>query len=1402
MERIKKILLIILVVTLCLPMVIVNAEDEQSYVDDTPTSKDAASDVVVAWEDGSGALDEAAKEYAASMMVAGIVQGATGASGITLVASVDQFGSVSYNVEPYEIHFNQNINEFVNQYSGLSALTKGHMSFVGVLVTLLQYDNNLPEAQRETELGKIFFKTSEGVLAGGSADASMREVDRVSDKEFVFRNHLGSTTSCGHSHEFPDIVRDYDFKVTYGSASSDILFGSFPKIEKVFDFSLGGITSNFKAAIFNAGNNGTPKGLVKTFFPKGDKLKEAFNLPNLNIVDYFETYFLKFEPVYRYFPAALKEKSMDDTKTPFVGQSGDAKKVYGPTNAAGYENTTDEDLNMYPTSSYYCGDKVKEEWDEYPSTSPDTDGTCPSSYPNMSSSGNCYYVDSKSEERDCFVAYLHYYFSAKFQVPTGLLTPRTEAAKGNNGLLSKMYSSYYDGNVRKKAVAIDGTVISGQYDYIIGSTYKNAIASAPAGNPPGAYHPFDSTYNKYLLVGNPSSSDYPDWRNKVVGMAISSLMFDPDECIEQCIKIEDPDKVTHSSDAYLKCAQSFCDSFITYSDSDYATNDKRDCIVNNCKYKPKNPIDCSNPTGDSIMLMDRAALEKTAFADNSKSCCGFTVTNELDPFGSKKSTKEASVGAYSDCKGYGVVNKVEENGISVYKYGTGNVDNSYINVLCEESSSFDFISLANKVIEPGTGFEYPINLNGSRNCELFFDYVSWTYDFASTHSLDRVRKRMLLQKVEAFNLLNSKGTKDSQISGSDLLGNNVYYSRNGRKVNLSELEGDLPIVSSFNYSSDTKKASVTATTEEYVNGTKYTGGYSFYNGGDPIVYDRTGIEQTSNMYLNNDVAMPMYNKYNIGSTMEEDKEITEEDKINVNSYKIVSSVLANYQLPKVCVDETNKGTVRTANNEGMCESFYGTKSGLREYYTDFRYKNHDEYNRILANTYVARTDMDGNVIGGSSYLRIDDTCHYSYDQDVKCSIIVDKKPACYLSNTLILENDDSVNAILKVDNVTTSTENIKSQLIYAVKDGTVIASDTKNISVPLYYLNTIAESTAETLATVNDIQIYGQVVINDGTSDIVRTCSNSVTPIKVSNNGNCTITSVGNDKYKISINGIDNPTVYAGTGIQKDASNNLYLVKIEPDPNNGNFYFTRIKKDDAEVLIAKVEGSNGSAYCQLKFTCDTGKCCTELYKPVQERDIKEYCENNYSKDCRRYSSSEECFNHCTMSDCEKDLTEEERENLETVEDYCTSHYTEETEISDCITTCYANYDTKATFRPINLNNPFPYSKYVDSNYNAGNRKVGVEWIAAHNTISEDASQIKKGQKVEYKIHLTSSDIRAISKDTQKYNESLPEGSIYQYTTNGLNVYDSSECISSGYTGFCSKFINASEFSSLFSVKLR
>ena len=164
---------------------------------------------------------------------------------------------------------------------GLSALTGSKTAFVGVMVTLIQYDST--KSTDEIELGKVLYLTGSGVLASYSTTGDFQEKSENIDHEDLYVDHTGGQSSCGHKHSWPKDISDYHISVTWSSASATELFHGFPEKIEVFDFTLGGATKSLREAVFNRGGNGRPKGLIFDKMGTDDAVRSTFAIADLYV---------------------------------------------------------------------------------------------------------------------------------------------------------------------------------------------------------------------------------------------------------------------------------------------------------------------------------------------------------------------------------------------------------------------------------------------------------------------------------------------------------------------------------------------------------------------------------------------------------------------------------------------------------------------------------------------------------------------------------------------------------------------------------------------------------------------------------------------------------------------------------------------------------------------------------------------------------------------------------------------------------------------------------------------------------------------------------------------------------------------------------------------------------------
>ena len=1147
-----------------------------------------------------------------------------------------------------------------------------------------------------------------------------------------------------------------------------------------------------------------------------------------------EKYYIKVEPLYRSYSAAV-------SSTGDANWSGDASTESGATS----DYTGGPHTHTHYQAGYCSG-----------ATGSDS-GTCEDNGGDWvdAKTNNCVYYDQ-----------VHY-----VTVSAGGIPSTVHSARAGGSYLGLLYNSRARNEMQAKDSA--GKPLGDHKDYFIGTNIGNAMVAdiyktspASSSHSYSVKHGYNTLNNKYIFAS--SGSDTSDLEHKAIGMAIYALidLFDGTtrkKCSDFCSTTD------KSSDDYLKCAQSFCDSYVhefaSSSDDEHYTTVKRSCIVGtdeySCGYVPKKPIDCKE---DSPSVYNESFKNlKPGIGTNvniTGSYCGYDSQAAYGQSDRRTSDSLSKTAGYVQCERLGMVIPETINEVEVYAYGTSNTQNTYINAACKEYSSFDFKDTYNLYLKRGAGFDYYAKLyKGIRDCILFFDYEQWKFDFASTHSSDAVRKTLLLNKVKAYNELVNANSTDIMLNGLNIVTDGLAINENESSGAIEEstirntidlAEGEVNTVESLEYSDSPNKIDVKTTVTEYVNKQPYTDGnipYSQDNNTE-ITLDRTEITPTLEGKLLNkkgEDKLLLFNNYDYDKRIQ----IDEVGEQTVNRYSYYGTLESLYNLPEVCHDDDNNAKVSRTAVDGECKSLkYGYIDATRLYYTHYNATLTKELpagtNHYVTTTiHVYPTDFNGSN-STSEYLSGDDTCPYNVVDDdipgggnVSCTIGLDKKAdtdepsypedrqVCYKADNVYITSYDTAKFKLTIKNKTSNGEQIKTYKMVAYDSGNnkvAEITDNTELSVPVTNLKFKADNGQQISDSIITVYAEVETKLEDGTTKTYSNLCHKDATIAKNGNG-CKITKdETNHRYEIIPSG--GGTVYVATGNVQDLKKNLVFSELAP--TDGKYYVSDLNPDGREIVMARVGDGTSIVYCQYKptSTCpSTGNNCFKACsgKTGEERNMcaRNYCNSEGATD--GYNYFPDCETECSGGGddkypCTYYIDGKQCENFDYVKEWCGNSanlaLTNHPNQRDCMQKCYCQEGTP-TYRPINLNNPFPNSAYSTMNgYKAGNREIGAEWkidLETDNSIEEDKHEVNKGATQpapEFKILLTPSSISAINADTDAINNNLETTSIYTSTRNSLNTYDYASskyyvCSKNGnnreYTGYCSEFIHSSNFSSLF-----
>ena len=1301
---------------------------------------------------------------------------------------------------------------------------------IGVLITLSEYD---AETKTETESPrKVFFYS--GNIGWVNKDFDTSAYITLSDANHAHYPMTICTKpedaegdySCGHDH----IVDGFKI-ITWRLEYKDPTFSDAVK-NAVFVPSPIPLDYNNLPYIFEH-DNGMIKMLMRLnnnqFHEVENSITEAEILGNVNTlfnvnytIENMSRYYIKAEPVYRQYQAAAKCEG-DDVIYNFEVSDMDIESLPAGEDH-GYGTSYGRPHNDFVTYYEY----------HYDSTYDDDEDGCKDAHGSggLTSEGKCRYTEAKIGTCEYYSQIIY----TQYTIPG--LQSSVKTAREGRMFTNLLYNEISRNAYPAQKVGGNG-IVEGKFDYYIGANYTNAMVGS------------DKSYNKNRLNSiykfADSSSDEVEPR-KTIGMVIyyleDAITITDDECVDKCAYISDK-----SSDEYLKCSQSVCDVEISFSGNNYSTTDKRTCMIE-CGYIPPEPINCSN----SNSVVNNGFLNFESGVRDGQDITGSYCGYESKTSSVKTIESASKTGGYSICERVGNSDMENDvNGVNVYRYGTNNVQNTYINVACKETTSAGFKDISGEKLKRGEGFSYEVNLNGLRDCIVFFDYEQWKFDFAATHSLDTVRKTLLLNKLKAYNDLVEANSDHIMLNGANMDTEflrstaidededyNTIYTTVANTIITAE--GDnLYTIYNLKYNTSSDKSSVSSQVSEYVNGNKTLEGNKNYNDDDA---DRFNLDKVSAETDKSDALLTgagtdtlhLYNDYNDNFSILASSGL--EGSRIANRYSYLGTYKSEYQIPFVCISDDNLRNISLSPSGNCTSSKFGTTPASRQYFINLNATytkdlTEEKEHHIESDIKVHKTGFDGSTDSTNSYLKGTDTCPYIVDpvgNDISCEIVLNKKAdesdpsnksdqVCYDSKELYMTSEDSMESRMIITNNTSNDINIDSYKIVAKNaDGNTINSidnDTiLSVSVPQLATTLSGGYTV----SKNKVTIEGTIYAKDVNTGETKTyrCSKSTNLIKKSDG--CTVTKdTTNKRYEIVPKAGSSGTVRFTTSNTTDMDDNLIFRTVDAN-KNGKYYVTYSDANTNEVFIGMV----GDSYCQyIPESCppEDNNC----FKACEEDGYSEYCVTTY---CNTYGDSDgyDYYPTCKQAcydgggggggkkyPCDYYITDEKlKEDYGYVSGWCTDPNnlakTTHENSKACILTCY-KLTGKSKYRPINLNNPFPSSDFsIVNGYQGGQREVGKEWQVNYDSLVEDRDDITKGKKVEYLIELSPSTIRAINEDTKLMNDTLEGSSIYTSTSNAINVYKNGKYSTCSinestrkYTGYCSGFIHQSNFTNIFKI---
>lgn len=1228
-------------------------------------------------------------------------------------------------------------------------------SDAGLLISIISYDAG---SNKETVLKSKYLVTSRSMWGSYT--------QRVTKQCITARN---TTDSCGNSESVDDVERT-KISVRWGKPGKSNAIKNADGELAVSgllsppSFTGGGLKSyieNYLLVDVFTGNT------LKTSIDSINKL--MFNGQNVLKYSEYTKYYIKVEPIYRVFPAI-------SNKTPCANCTTSSSAVaVEKTNDCGHTYSYDS-----------C--KAKDSSGNCPSNYSVTEGHCTSD-----STKPCY----KNSEGNCTIKWNYKEITTEYGINRDDLGRVSDASFTNSYLTtareSNSFSAYMralfvsEANNSQPVVTTEATTKTG-VDYFVGYHYQNAIAMGSSG-----VHKYNAKSNIYKLLTNIDNAkiEYSGNNKTTVGMAIYSLQDRPKEkCVDVCEKYDK----NHANDEYLKCASNYCDGKVQLNETTSGTIDKRHCILDTdkCDYRPAKPIDCSN---NDIGYVESVSTKNGGHAEEGytkqvSSTCGFTDSTKT------KSIDEKS-GAYQFCARQGNdIIEARNDGKYVYDYQDSN---TYINISCMESATAIFKDLSNVVLRPSKSINYGGTITANRECQVFFDTVSWKLDFASTHANDTTRKMMMLEKVNAFN------AEANSLKEADTVNGSEEFQRQGKaivgpdknKMTLNDLEGGDQIakVKDLRITNDDAKTSVKTIVEEVVENKKSTKGMEAYGG--EITLERVNKDKNNNISISSSTN-PGKDQLTLvlgfDETNKKNKSNIDSTSKKANRYIFTSGIKNEYEIPDVCIRDDGSAKVELlSKGKTECNSYISNNSysAKRNYYISaLATANRKITDPSLKHQFITTATVKINKFQGTldtSYFVENETCEYKVDDGTAAPGIYYDMPEIGLPNgfcTSIATTDSTVARLYysNVDlpeGVTIKKHGIKE--ITGEESGKSEPNGADYIELTAKPI-TITESHGE-IITKNETRRI-EAVIEDSEGN--KYYSQDTISLTGSPTGACKIDISHDPKVKVTAS---TNTIYYATSNNRKGDGSLVWTKVKK--SSQGFVINNYTNGQG-IYVAIRNGSKLELCAEYTSNVKCTDCHTDITDKGDNKKVRDYCHDYWDTDKNNPKDEQACFEICKSScptTCDSNA----------IKTWCTKNWSEEGYKSqaECESECGCVREGKVTYRPINEYNPFPYSETSDVlGYTKGDRLIGKNWYKKEHLITDNASQ-NYTDKPLYEVDLSITDIAAIRNDTKMYYDRDIDPYMSRQTYS-----QSSRCLlpdANGYIykGYCSALIHDSSISNKF-----
>ena len=871
--------------------------------------------------------------------------------------------------------------------------------------------------------------------------------------------------------------------------------------------------------------------------------------------------------------------------------------------------------------------------------------------------------------------------------------------------------------------------------------------------------------NKYNLYG----SDGNKCRSGVKRYYVMDST--PDLCKDVCSPVGAKD-----SNAYLQCAENFCDHDVDYNLGGQPFVRKRDCIINSCGYTYGNVPTMGSKSGSNRQAASSCAnsklfktgsgtdytLEKTAY--NSTSTCGVSGLGSITN----------GVGKDSVCIGDTVT---DFNGTDADD--TPFDQRTYINVACQETESITSVGGLQDPTKAGLPISYSINTKGQVTCVAFFNYEQWKVDYAVIPSQDIIRRNRLDYIYNKFNnLMTNEYTVASSLTSFDA------YGLDGKIMQhwtITDADG-FGQVKWDNYKVDINNSSAYAESKETLKN-----GKTKNQNEDPLTNATEGKATLSVVPSEMDLTQGVYKAYttgdkNSGGVINSDKKIIKVANNSVSTpgtgsngnseligYVQTTTDTKSYVYAKYCVDK--EGKVDKADATGICPD---GKVAKNVFYTDMNDVNNTAGNIDIHN-------IKGTVTVESSLPKSNMTIYNNADT---CPIkIIDIPPPGSNPATCKFKiiSGDSYG-----DKTFINGTGLEVMIEFFDEKGIKIKPESFTVTMTSPYRNETSSNVYNKLSLkpnayksgLEDIHLSGKFIYPGYQT---TTCEDDLTIIQQGNL--CAIEKKENVDKEYNVNtSVASPKAVMGGMLNQRITQrilqDLYtadhlpsnLGRLGRPKNEGGLYkylldLTKAEFDDQTVIVGYVNNYDKGEFCLRPE--GTPKQCVKnmttgfgLYLPGQYKEITEYCRDNWAKDTYGYDSEYDCVYTCARCPTHEsevigweDSAEATRENLTKVNNFCDAYATYGYSSKDvCISLVYERCINPGEYkyRPVNSSNPFPSAvdnASIAPGYNVGDRIIGSNWKGKEHFITEGNPSVPR-----YQFALTADRIRQIRSEISGDNK--------------------------------------------------